>query len=104
MDDDLAPTQTEGFKVGEKKTIDEYKNLGRSTATSYAPLLQPRHEARCDHQKFGVTVPDDFVGWMKWPRCLLRTFRFQGRFLFIITCPLDLMVISVFSSLCAMAF
>jgi len=27
MDDDLAPTQTEGFKVGEKKTIDEYKNL-----------------------------------------------------------------------------
>ena len=29
MEDDLAPTKTEGFKVGEKKTIDEYKNLGR---------------------------------------------------------------------------
>jgi hypothetical protein len=29
MDDDLAPSKTEGFKVGEKKTIDEYKNLGR---------------------------------------------------------------------------
>jgi hypothetical protein len=28
MDDDLAPSKTEGFKVGEKKTIDEYKNLG----------------------------------------------------------------------------
>jgi hypothetical protein len=30
MDDDLAPSKTEGFKVGEKKTIDEYKNLGRT--------------------------------------------------------------------------
>jgi len=27
MDDDLAPSKTEGFKVGEKKTLDEYKNL-----------------------------------------------------------------------------
>lgn len=39
MDDDLAPTKTEGFKVGEKKTIDEYKNLGRLSAISYALLL-----------------------------------------------------------------
>lgn len=29
MDDDLAPSKTEGFKVGEKKTIDEYQKLGR---------------------------------------------------------------------------
>ena len=29
-DDDLAVAQTEGFKVGEKKTLDEYKNLGMS--------------------------------------------------------------------------
>jgi hypothetical protein len=28
MDDDLNPTKTEGFKVGEKKTIDEYQKLG----------------------------------------------------------------------------
>lgn len=27
-DDELATSQTEGFKVGEKKTIEEYKNLG----------------------------------------------------------------------------
>lgn len=27
--DDLHPEQTEGFKVGEKKTIDEYQKLGR---------------------------------------------------------------------------
>jgi hypothetical protein len=32
MDDDLAPSKTEGFKVGEKKTIDEYKNLGRASS------------------------------------------------------------------------
>jgi hypothetical protein len=29
--EDLDPEQTEGFKVGEKKTIDEYQQLGRST-------------------------------------------------------------------------
>ena len=27
QDDDLIPSQTAGYKVGEKKTIDEYKNL-----------------------------------------------------------------------------
>ncbi|TKX21985.1 hypothetical protein C1H76_5878 [Elsinoe australis] len=26
-EDDLTPEQTEGFKVGEKKTIDEYQKL-----------------------------------------------------------------------------
>lgn len=28
--EDLEPEQTEGFKVGEKKTIDEYQQLGGS--------------------------------------------------------------------------
>lgn len=28
--EDLEPEQTEGFKVGESKTIDEYQKLGRS--------------------------------------------------------------------------
>lgn len=27
-DDELVPEQTEGFRVGEKKTIDEYQQLG----------------------------------------------------------------------------
>ncbi|RIA98609.1 immunoglobulin E-set [Glomus cerebriforme] len=27
QDDDLVPSQTAGYKVGEKKTLDEYKNL-----------------------------------------------------------------------------
>lgn len=29
--DDLHAEQTEGFKVGEKKTIDEYQKLGKSS-------------------------------------------------------------------------
>ena len=28
-EDDLAPSKTEGFKLGEKKTLDEYAKLGR---------------------------------------------------------------------------
>jgi Rho GDP-dissociation inhibitor len=27
---DLLPEQTEGFKVGEKKTLDEYNNMGKN--------------------------------------------------------------------------
>jgi hypothetical protein len=27
-EDELAPSKTEGFKVGEKKTLDEYAKLG----------------------------------------------------------------------------
>jgi hypothetical protein len=41
MDDDLAPSKTEGFKVGEKKTIDEYKNLG-ALALPYCAVLRRR--------------------------------------------------------------
>ena len=33
-DDDLAVSKTEGFKVGEKKTIDEYQKLGKNVATA----------------------------------------------------------------------
>jgi len=31
--DELEPEQTEGFKVGQKKTIDEYQQLGRCIVT-----------------------------------------------------------------------
>lgn len=34
--DDLVPEQTEGFKVGEKKTIDEYQKLGKSRNETHA--------------------------------------------------------------------
>lgn len=30
-EDDLAPSKTEGFKVGEKKTLDEYAKLGTNS-------------------------------------------------------------------------
>jgi hypothetical protein len=36
-DQDLLPDQTEGFKVGEKKTMDEYHKLG----TFFYLLLAP---------------------------------------------------------------
>lgn len=41
MDADLAPERTQGFKVGEKKTIDEYAKLGTlpSNATMYCLLI-----------------------------------------------------------------
>lgn len=32
-DDELVPEQTEGFKVGQKKTIDEYQKLGKLFVT-----------------------------------------------------------------------
>ena len=28
-DDELAPSKTAGFKVGEKKTVEEYQKLGK---------------------------------------------------------------------------
>jgi hypothetical protein len=41
MDADLAPERTEGFKVGEKKTLDEYAKLGMSYNTLH--LVQGVH-------------------------------------------------------------
>jgi len=37
MDTDLAPDKTEGFKVGEKKTLDEYQKLGMLLERPQAP-------------------------------------------------------------------
>ena len=35
-EDDLAPTKTEGYKVGEKKTVEEYSQLGMINLTDVA--------------------------------------------------------------------
>ena len=43
-EDELAAEQTEGFRVGEKKTIDEYQQLGK-TGSSF------------DMASHGVIVP-----------------------------------------------
>jgi len=29
VEDDLKPSETEGYKVGEKKTVEEYAKLGK---------------------------------------------------------------------------
>lgn len=39
-EDDLAASKTEGFKVGEKKTIEEYKQLGMFTICT-VPGIHP---------------------------------------------------------------
>jgi len=39
-EDELAVEQTEGFKVGEKKTIDEYQQLGKAVATFIKKFLK----------------------------------------------------------------
>ena len=36
-EEDLKPEETEGFKVGEKKTIDEYQQLGGFLYSSLLP-------------------------------------------------------------------
>ena len=54
MDDDLAPSKTEGFKVGEKKTIDEYKNLGRTNSI-------PMSLRRQSFQELGLERPHALV-------------------------------------------
>jgi hypothetical protein len=38
--DDLHPEPTEGFKVGEKKTIDEYQQLGACHPPPHLPSLR----------------------------------------------------------------
>ena len=39
VEDDLAPEQTEGFKVGEKKTVEEYTKLGERRTHLVVNLL-----------------------------------------------------------------
>jgi hypothetical protein len=41
--EDLVPEQTEGFKVGEKKTIDEYQKLGKSQKYHIAAIISHSH-------------------------------------------------------------
>lgn len=40
-DDELAATTTEGFKVGEKKTLDEYNQLGMLIQFQFIGNIQP---------------------------------------------------------------
>jgi len=51
-EDELAPETTEGFKVGEKKTIDEYQQLGKKNFVCINPARM-----LCLH----YTQPETFV-------------------------------------------
>jgi hypothetical protein len=42
-EEELQPEQTEGFKVGEKKTIDEYQKLGKFALSLLSLSLSPLH-------------------------------------------------------------
>lgn len=48
-EDELQPEQTEGFKVGEKKTIDEYQKLGTLSSIQIGqdPSIACPHALRC---------------------------------------------------------
>ena len=39
-DDELVPEQTEGFKLGDKKTIDEYQQLGRRCISDLTAVVE----------------------------------------------------------------
>jgi hypothetical protein len=45
--DDLHAEPTEGFKVGEKKTIDEYQQLGACAAFASLPVLYSSSQLWC---------------------------------------------------------
>lgn len=45
-DDELVPDQTEGYRPGQKKTLDEYQKLGKRTFRSYSSLWATRHVER----------------------------------------------------------
>jgi len=46
-DNDLLPEQTQGFKVGEKKTMDEINNLGKQPNIAYTWLTSGRQSLWC---------------------------------------------------------
>ena len=68
--DDLHAEQTEGFKVGEKKTLDEYQNLaaqaraflaGKSNAVKERITAEKaaKEEAKKAARRRGLPVPED---------------------------------------------
>jgi len=67
MEDDLAPNKTEGFKVGEKKTIDEYQKLDQEDEAlnrwkaslglgSGTPVSDPNDPRKCVIKSLALEV------------------------------------------------
>jgi hypothetical protein len=57
MADDLAADKTPGFKVGEKKTIDEYQKLGESCLDAFANLHNIHNDDDVDGSACAVATP-----------------------------------------------
>ncbi|CRG84318.1 Rho GDP-dissociation inhibitor [Talaromyces islandicus] len=67
-DDELATSQTEGFKVGEKKTIEEYKNLDQNDESlnrwkaslglnTGDPIGDPNDPRKCIIKSLAIEAP-----------------------------------------------
>lgn len=54
-DDDLVASKTEGFKVGEKKTVEEYAKLGMSGISQYSYSLIRLSASHCPCIKHSIT-------------------------------------------------
>lgn len=53
-EDELTPEQTEGFKVGEKKTIDEYQKLGMYLLIHRMILRREKDKSRTGQALHGL--------------------------------------------------
>lgn len=70
-DDELVPEQTEGFKVGEKKTIDEYQQLGMCLYCDFSIYhlhSLPSFHARKHNPTFGHLSIRIWKGLDHWKR------------------------------------
>lgn len=56
-DDDLNPSETQGFKVGEKKTIEEYAKLGTGLAWTFLQSSFVASSYRVAHCRSAVLRP-----------------------------------------------
>ena len=67
-DDDLAASQTEGYKAGQKKTLEEYQNLGKWHIMVIASL-----ELECTylhHRKAALSFSAAPLSWWRWSATL----------------------------------
>jgi hypothetical protein len=81
-EDELKAERTEGFKVGEKKTLDEYLKLGMLTKSILHVLaLRRLHKNFSDDSSLDLTSPFSAnflqLSPLKFPICLDRSFAYS---------------------------
>lgn len=67
-DDDLVASKTEGFKVGEKKTVEEYAKLGMSGFYQQSPTGHPTGLwiSQCLWIKHSITIMSLLSVMLNW--------------------------------------